>query len=131
MFIEKFQSADEIKECAKYYISLLGLQNWKIKFLHTDEMDNAGWNGQCTYNFVNREAEIRIEQTHRDDFFKHPQELTLIHELLHCKIVMPEDNTLENTIMYDMAHQLIEDMAKAIFNARYNLTDKDYYFEGD
>lgn len=129
MYIEKFNSAKEIKKCAKYYIELLGLQNWKILFLLTDDMRNDSWSGQCTYNFVNREAEIRIEKTHRDDFFKNPQELTLIHELLHCKIVMPENETFENTIIYNMAHQLIEDMAKAIFNARYNLTDKDYYYE--
>lgn len=131
MYIEQFNSVDEIKECAKYYIELLGLQNWKIIFLHTDEMDEADWVGQCTSNFVKREAEIRIEKTHRKDFFKNPQELTLIHELLHCKISMPENETFENKMMYDSAHRLIDDMAKAIFNARYNLTNKDYYHEGE
>lgn len=121
MFVEKFNSVEEIKECAKYYISLLGLQDWMIKFELTDDLsdeDNAGENEYC---FILKESIIKIRRSHPDNpIFKYPQEQTLIHELLHCKFGGIEQEE------YQYEHQLLQDIARAIFNVRYNLTN-DYY----
>jgi hypothetical protein len=126
-YIDKFDNVEQIKACAKFYIELLGLQDWKIVFAHTDNF-NEDWAGQCESVYAEKCARISIRKTIPDDlWFKQPQELTLIHELLHCKFPIQDDGSLQGNLYYTIWHQILDDVARAIFNVRYNLTNNDYY----
>lgn len=127
-YIDKFESVDQIKECAKYYIEILGLQDWKIKFV-LDVPSNPDRAGECEQYTIEKCACITIDtREHSDPWFRQPQELTLVHELLHCKVPLPSEGHWEDVIVELFYHQLVDDMAKAIFFARYGLTNKDLYY---
>lgn len=124
--IERFLTVEQIAEVAEYYIKLLGLQDWMIRYELTDEL-GEGNGGENEYQFVNKYAVIRIRKTLPESMlFRQPQELTLIHELLHCKFMLLDNTNYDGIIIYEYQHQLLQDMARAIFNARYNLTNKFY-----
>lgn len=129
-YIEKFESVKEIERCAEYYIELLGLQDWRIIFKLTDNF-NPDWMGMCDSEHTAKVACISIRKTidNLDLWCKQPQEEVLIHELLHCKFILPDDDTLSGVLIYQQGHTLLDDMARAIFKARYNLTNKDFYFK--
>ena len=132
-YIEKFESVEQIKECAKYYIEILGLQDWRIKF-RLGEPSNSDWAGECEHFDVEKCACITIDNRNhsKDDLmFKQIQEKDLIHELLHCKIPLPDSPHWEDMMMEQFYHQLVDDMARAIFFARYGATQKDFYFDED
>ena len=127
-YIDKFESVEQIEECARYYIEILGLQDWKFRFV-LDVPSNLDHMGECEHNDVERCAQITMDnREHPDLWFRQPHEMVLIHELLHCKIPLPEEVHWEDAIVELYYHQMIDDMAKAIFFARYGLTNKDLYF---
>lgn len=128
-YIDRFTSAEQVKECARYYINLLGLQDWKIVFElgKCEDFENAG---ECESTFEEKCAKITIAKDLPSDlWFKQPQELTLIHELLHCKIELYDNDTLESKMVYQQQHTLVDDWARSIFYARYELTHEDMYFK--
>lgn len=128
--INKFWDLAQLEECAKYYIELLGLQDWAIVFRISDDLDEnlAGCND---YVFENKSSLITLRKTIQENkFFTIIQELTLIHELLHCKYPISFINKVyESRIVADLQHQLLDDMARAIFKARFNLTNE-YFVSG-
>ena len=127
-YIYRFESVEQIKECAKYYVNLLGLQDWKIIYVLAVPSDenNAG---ECESIFEEKCAKITIDsREHTDLWVRQPQELVLIHELIHCKIILMDNNSVEGSLMYTYYHTLVDDWARSIFYARYGLTNKDMYF---
>ena len=128
-YVERFDTIEEIKECAKYYVELLGLQDWKIRY-KLDVPSNEDWAGECEHYDVEKCAFITIDNRKHDDlWFRQAQEKDLLHELLHCKIPLPTTDHWEDLIVEQFYHQLVDDMARAIFFARYKLTNKDLYFD--
>jgi hypothetical protein len=131
-YIDRFTSANQIKQCAKYYIDLLGLQDWRIIFKLTNDLDNDDWAGQNTHDYTSKAAEIRIRKDMpKDLWIKQPHEEVLIHELLHCKFIDVANSTVEGVMFSQTQHTLLDDMARAIFKARYKLTNKNYYFNNE
>lgn len=127
-YIDKFHNSEQIKECAQYYINLLGLQDWKILFvLGTVQNNNNA--GECESIFEEKCAKITIsDKQYEDSWFKQPQELILIHELIHCKIELYDNDKLEGLMIYQAQHTLIDDWARSIFYARYGLSNEDMYW---
>lgn len=123
--IDRFKDLEQLKECAKYYIELLGLQDWGIQFRISNDIDknNAGQND---WDFVGKMALITlVKDIQPNDYFLQPQELVLIHELLHCKYpIIFDKHYYECVFLADYQHQVLEDMARAIFKARFNLTNE-------
>lgn len=127
-YIDRFNDVEQIEKCAEYYINLLGLQDWKILFVlgPTKDENNAG---ECESIFEEKCAKITIADKVFDDlWFKQPQELILIHELIHCKIELYNNDRLEGLMIYQAQHTLIDDWARSIFYARYKLSNKDMYW---
>jgi hypothetical protein len=61
---------------------------------------------------------------------KQPQELVLVHELLHCKISILNNDigTYEVDMTEYFYHSLLEQLAKSLIMAKYDLTFD--YFKG-
>lgn len=130
MYINKFESSKQVRECAQYYIQLLGLQDWRIVFeLGIPKEESSA--GECYSIFEEKCAKIIINKNEPSDenYLKQPQELVLIHELIHCKIELYDNDRLEGRILYQIYHTLIDDWARSVFYARYGLTHKDMYLE--
>lgn len=128
-YINKFESVEQIKKCAKYYIKLLGLQDWRIVF-KLGVPSNEEWAGECESQFAEKCACITIDNRKHDDLWlRQPQELALIHELIHCKIPLMDGRGTDGMVIYTFYHQLVDDWARSIFYARYGLSHKDMYWK--
>ena len=109
----KFESNEQFWDCLRYWQSRLFLDHWIIKAtlvpheIKTD--DGRLLEGR---NFLTPQsgcAVIEVCQYDKDEDVveKHCEELTLVHELLHCKYAYFEDTepTLESAWYETMEHK--------------------------
>ena len=123
----KFDTLDELRECCKEWVDRLGLKDWRIavRFARPDELESVNDAGDSDVNWVCRSAVIQIRTP--DSVPKciqpQPQELVLIHELLHLKFfgVVEHNATVEGVYWDTIQHALLEDMAKALYCTKYLL----------
>ena len=127
--ITQFNSNEELQSCLEWWQKKLGLQDWIIKSKITSELTDDNFHGENEFNVVGKHSMIRIRPYDTvkggEWIARQPQELVLVHELLHCLIYEIEYDNSESIelITYNQRqHQLIEDMAKALIMAKYNLT---------
>lgn len=99
----------------------LGLDDWCIVLKNNcspNEMMLQNVSGECEKDDVNKCAIIRLldKKDYGDSILPYDKEETLVHELLHIKFWLIEntDNEMQNRFI----HQLIEDMAKALVDAK-------------
>lgn len=118
---------EELLELAKEWQNKLLLNDWIIGFalVTNRDMSDIEFAGESDVQYVNRCGTVSILR--KEDypeflFIKQPMELVLIHELLHFKFMTLENGTLEGCYWNEKQHQLLEDMAKALYMAKYNLT---------
>jgi len=110
---EKFQ------ELLKEWKHRLCLDGWIISasLVETIEGELAG---DCNSNFVNKTAAIRVlRKMPKERVTVFPIEKVLIHELLHCKFMSVDNGSMESRFFDEMQHQLLEDMAYALWSAKY------------
>lgn len=123
--IQEFESLEQAYKYLKEWQDRLFLNDWiiKLNFAEANEMpNNAGlnnWCFQCQSSVINiakltDDTKSRIVKTH--------QEYTLVHELLHLKFSLVENaDTYEAKFLEIHEHQLIDQMAKSLIMAKYNL----------
>ena len=118
---------EELLELAKEWQNRLLLRDWAIGFslVSSRELSDINFAGESNVQWVNRCGTVSIlrkEDIPSDMITKQPMEMTLIHELLHFKFMTLENTSLEGCYWNEKQHQLLEDMAKALYMAKYNLT---------
>lgn len=121
-----FDSMDELAEVQKDWQRRLGLTDWWIAstICAREDMELQDAAGESEVLWTNKCGTIsllRREDLPGDLLVKEPQELTLIHELLHFKFFPHEAHGLEGAYYEAMQHQLLEELAKALYMAKYNL----------
>lgn len=117
-------SNEEAIKILEEWTDRLGLQNWVISLnpcCKQDEMTEPESTGCTTWNETIRTARIEIldPQYYGDDrITPFDWEKTLVHELLHIKtcFISSECDILQERI----AHQLIDDLARAFVDAKRN-----------
>ena len=115
---EVFNSKEELNDCLKWWQEKLFLTDWIIKARISEPCDFINENvcGENEFDVVNKCCVIRILDK------KYYAEKVLVHELLHCKY-----NWLANESFYEgkyvdvMEHGLLEQMAKSLIMAKYDL----------
>lgn len=125
--IEIFSSQDQIDECAKWWQEKLFLTNWivKVKICPPDEFKGAESVGENEFDMVNQSCVIRIlkPEFYGDRIMRYCAEKTLVHELLHCKYNwIYNESSYEGKYVDTMEHGFLEQMAKSLIMAKYNLT---------
>lgn len=133
--IKDFRDEQELKNCLREWQRILYLDDWVIQahlIDHTslEEMSGEELQGRNEFDIINKSAIIYVIKA--DDYtnsfiLKYCAEKVLVHELLHCKYnwLSPTD-TVEGKYFDTLEHQLLEDMAKSLILARYNIT-KDWF----
>lgn len=107
-------------ELLSYWIRVLRLTDWTIKLIDNcspNDLSSTGRCGECEWQEVNKSAVIRIidEKYYGEQIIEYNYERILVHELLHIKFALLDgDNELQNRIL----HQIIEDMAVALVEAK-------------
>ena len=110
-----------MKKLRKEWQHRLDLDDWEILIQKTrrEDMSDESNQGEAHYFFVAKQALITILDPidYINKPFKQDIEQTIVHELLHLKfaILDTEDNTAWSN---PLAHQLLNDMAKALVRAK-------------
>ena len=123
-----FEDEKQLYDCLKEWQDRLFLNDWIIKVSLVDEIRNADYEelqGNNTFQIDNKACHIRLVKPNEDNtsrIVKFCAEVTLVHELLHCKYNWCQAPSTYEGIYYDtLEHSLIEQMAKSLIMAKYNL----------
>ena len=101
----------------------LGLQEWRIS-LHdcvpADEMPEENSSGFAEFQEVNKTARIEImdPDEYGERVIPFDYERILVHELLHLKLCLISETFGEDPLQERVAHQLIDDLARALIDAK-------------
>lgn len=117
-----FKDEKEAVECMEEWKKILFLDDWFIKITLDDcgNLDQEFKLGDNTFNANSKASHITINhKNYQDEFItKCPNELTLVHELLHCKQYWLDRGEELNML----EEQRIEEMAKSLIMLKYGLT---------
>lgn len=129
--IERFVSQDQLNECLKWWQEKLFLADWIIKANICAPEDFIGSNlmGENEFDMTNKSCMIRIlnPKYYGDRIMIYCAEKVLVHELLHCKYNwIANESSYEGKYVEVMEHGLLEQMAKSLIMAKYDLS-LDYF----
>lgn len=123
--IQEFESIEQANEYLKEWQHRLLLDDWiiKLNFAEANEMpNNAGYNNFCMEKQSSVITITKLTDDTRSRITKVYQEFTLVHELLHLKLNFVENaDTYEGKYLEIKEHQLLDQLAKSLIMAKYNL----------
>lgn len=110
-----------MQDLLKEWQHRLGLDDWHIVLKDNcspNDMVLQSVSGECEKDEVNKCAVIRIisKKDYGERILPFDKEKVLIHELLHIKFWLLDES--ESHIQNRVVHQLIDDMARALVDAK-------------
>ena len=123
----KFESNEQFWECLQYWQNRLFLDHWVIRAdLVAEKLeDNASafLEGRNNIAAASNCAYIEVGQYEVETIEKHCEELTLVHELLHCKYAYLENTneTIESVEYELIQHQRLHEMARTLLMVKYDI----------
>ena len=123
--IMSFENDEQLQKCLAEWMDRLFLSEWNIKasLVHGEEI--SGLAGESNIQWANSCGLIKIRYANEmpdDQMEKQPHEGTLVHELLHFKMMEIENNTSIETVFWnEKQHQLLEQIAKSLLMAKYRV----------
>ncbi len=103
----------------------LGLQDWAITLrinCKKDDMDLEEVAGETEWSLSIKSASIKIisKEEYGERIVPYDFENILIHELLHLKfgLIDQKITSYESDVAYEVRHQLIDDLARALVMAK-------------
>ena len=122
--IQQFKDIKHAIELLNEWKTKLGLFDWiiKIKICEPHEMLLEDVDGECEYTAITKSAIVRIIKPnyYGNRIIKYCAEEILVHELLHCKFSLFDDEDKLEKLL----HQTINDIAKSFICAKYNITNE-------
>lgn len=118
-----------LQDSLEWWKKVLHLQNWCIKAVLTDEkleVDGRVVHGRNTTEYLKCESFIEISTVeYAGEYTKHCEELTLVHELLHCAMPLfcndDDSATMRDAWVELLEHQRIDMLAKSLIMAKYGV----------
>ena len=130
--VNSFESREELDKYLKEWQDRLFLSDWiiKVNIIPADEYNEVDSTGYCDCWSMHNTASIYLKEYNEKDNSpkKIPQELCLVHELLHLKIERIDKDSKDPFVKRynDNIHQLVEQQAVSLLCAKYNIT-KDWF----
>ena len=123
--IMEFKDLNQAEKYLKEWKERLFLNNWIIKVNFVDANEMPEYQGCNNFSFVNKSSVInlvRLTDDMKTRIVKTCQEVTLVHELLHLKLNLIENaDTYEGKLLEITEHALIEELARSLIMAKYNI----------
>lgn len=118
-----------LQDSLEWWKKVLHLQNWCIKAVLTDEkleVVGRAVHGRNTTEYLKCESFIEISTVeYAGEYTKHCEELTLVHELLHCAMPLfcndDDSATMRDAWVELLEHQRIDMLAKSLIMAKYGV----------
>ena len=106
----------DLVELKDYWVKILRIEDWEvlIRFKRAENMTLENVQGECIFNFINRQAIVNIIDPLDwiDIEFKQDFEKIVVHELLHIKFSEAFDEAFDEDIFKDkLRHRLLNDLA--------------------
>lgn len=127
--IIEFKDESQAYECLKEWQTRLFLDDWiiKIHLVPLNEISLSGCVAENKYESALKCSYINIglfTNDNKNDMIKPCHECILVHELLHLKLLLTDgaSDTIDGQFIGSYEHALIEQMAKSLIMAKYNLT---------
>jgi len=122
----EFKSDKELMKYLEWWQKKLFLDDWIIeaKICKPEEFKNPDSMGENSVDIVNKCSAIRIidKKYYSDNYIlRYCAEKILVHELLHCKYDFEYADTYEARYLDVSEHALLEQMAKSLIMAKYDL----------
>lgn len=133
--IEEFKTQEELIECLKWWQRRLYLDSWLIEaelvdmVIDVDGDDIPDAVGHNSFVYESEMSKIQIlKKENYDCYWRYCAEKILVHEILHCKYnwMQNQDWTYESAYVDAVEHKLLEQMAKSLIMAKYDL-DLNYF----
>ena len=134
--IWEFKSQEQANQCLKEWQHRLFLDDWTVvlRFENYKDMPEIGMAGYSNFEFENCCSVITLCNKAGVDngILKFCQELTLVHELLHCIYNWQgyDNSNYESITTSELQHQQIEKMARSLIMAKYNIEPDWFKNEG-
>lgn len=103
----------------------LGLQDWAIILRYNckqEDLELENVNGEAEWSTSLKSASIKIisKEVYGERMLEFDFEKTLVHELLHLKFALVDQKitSYESDVAYEVRHQLIDDLARALVLAK-------------
>lgn len=103
----------------------LGLQDWAIILRYNckqEDLELENVNGEAEWSTSIKSASIKIisKEVYGERMLEFDFEKTLVHELLHLKFALVDQKitSYESDVAYEVRHQLIDDLARALVLAK-------------
>ena len=124
-----YYADSNLQDALEYWKKVLQLQNWCIKAVLTGEnleVDGKVVRGRNTTEYLKCESFIEISTVeYAGEYTKHCEELTLVHELLHCAMPLlcndDDSATMRDAWVELLEHQRIDMLAKSLIMAKYGV----------
>ena len=127
--VEFFKDNEELNKYLIEWKLKLYLDNWSIKCYLVEQKELEDEISGCVnFNKTHDCAVIKIANIPYNDkmnfIMKQPQELVLVHELLHIVLNLSADNvyTDEQKEIYNYRHNTLDRLARALIAEKYNLS---------
>lgn len=133
--IMEFENEGQLQDCIEEWKKVLFLHDWIIKGSIVDDLvddDGVKLIGHNEFQVVNKCSVIRLQKPNEEvksTIVKYCAEETLVHELLHCKYswIVKDSSSIEAVHYNTLEHGLIEQMAKSLIMAKYDLPFEWFY----
>lgn len=125
--VMEFSSEEQAQKLLEEWQDRLFLNDWTIVLLVNVSPGEIGEHllGKNDLDYEGKNCVIYIVKPHDDlknQIVKYCAEGILIHELLHCKYnLMRNNETYESAFLGVHQHMMLEQMAKSLLMAKYNL----------
>lgn len=124
-----YYTDSNLQDALESWKKVLHLQNWCIKAVLTGEnleVDGRVVHGRNTTEYLKCESFIEISTVeYAGEYTKHCEELTLVHELLHCAMPLfcndDDSATMRDAWVELLEHQRIDMLAKSLIMAKYGV----------
>ena len=127
--IMQYKNEKQLYKSLREWQDRLFLNDWIIKVSFVDSIEDDEGNqlqGINNFQIENKACHIKLLKPNSDAksrIVKFCMELTLVHELLHCKYNWCAAPQSHEGVYYDVSeHALIEQMAKSLIMAKYDLS---------
>lgn len=123
--INRFKDVPEMNVCLKEWQAQLNLSDWIFYPVMGDHLDECNM-AQNNFSPVHKSGKITIRRPVDPNWetciVKCPDELSVVHELLHAKILYPDGDGSPKDYIFELHyHQAIEDIAKTLVATKYGL----------